>query len=77
MLQTTDPIVVSIPKIKLKSELVVGAVVGVDVPIGQGNWIFNAHARYLHASAEPDLGISGLDLDFRPLLLGLGFGYMF
>lgn len=67
---------ITIPVVRLESDLALGAVLGVDAPFGSGGWALNSSIRWL------ETGISGSDLDFGeidfdPLIVGLGFSYRF
>ncbi len=57
----------------LDDEFGIGAVLGVDVPLGSGGCQFNAAARYLQLSAEDP----SLEIEIDPLFVELGFGYRF
>ncbi len=65
-------------RVSLDTDFALGANLGVDVPLGEGHWLFNANARYLVSSiaAETSGGVHGV-ADYDPLMLGLGFGYRF
>ena len=55
-----------------------GAQLGADVAFGDGPWSLNLVARYLDAGLDvTDDGGEETDLDFHPLILGVGFGYRF
>ena len=55
-----------------------GAQLGADVALGDGPWSLNLTARYLDIGLDvtDDEG-EETDLDFHPLILGVGFGYRF
>jgi len=64
------------------SEIALGANIGVDVPISQRHWFFNADLKYLDASPDATLeGIGALarsgSVAIEPLMVGVGFGYRF
>jgi len=64
-----------LPGVDVDDELAVGATVGVDVALGDGDrWLLNAAVRYLDSSLEGPLGV---ELDLEPLLLGAGISYRF
>ena len=55
-----------------------GAVVGLDVPIGQRGWRVCASVRYIETNLEGTNGAGDrFDLDFGPTAVGVGFGYRF
>ncbi len=63
-------------------EMAFGANIGVDVPISQRHWIFNAALKYLAASPDTSLEWIGVgtrreSTSIDPLMLGVGFGYRF
>ncbi len=68
--------------VSIEDELVLGANLGVDVPIGNGHWLFNAGLKYLAASPGTTLHGFGVaephsSAAIDPLLVGVGFGYRF
>ena len=54
-----------------------GAIAGLDLPLGSGNWSLQANVRYIRTGieAEPDEG--SVESDFDPLIFSIGFGYRF
>ncbi len=63
---------------KIDSEIVLGAVVGVDVRIKDSRWAFNANVRYLDYSFKPAAEDGGrVDIQFDPVIVGLGASYRF
>ncbi len=61
--------------LKLKSDFVYGANLGVDFPFHQ-DWAFNLGLRYLWVKAEPDAaGFESIDVD--PLIVTVGLSYKF
>ena len=54
-----------------------GAIAGLDLPLGSGNWSLQANVRYIRTGieAEPDEG--PVESDFNPLIFSIGFGYRF
>jgi hypothetical protein len=57
------------------SDFAIGANVGLDVPLGEGRWLFNVNTRYFDTTIEGSQFESPRNYD--PLLFGLGFGYRF
>lgn len=60
----------------LDSDVGPGAIVGVDVPIGQKGWLFQANFRMIDTNMKRG-GTSPLDVEFDPRIFSLGFGYRF
>lgn len=65
-----DPITIDL---ETDDDFAFGAQVGIDVPFGDGRWAFHANVKYLETSIEliDDIGDS-TDLDFDPLIIGVG-----
>jgi outer membrane protein W len=63
-------------RFRFDSDLAVGVNLGVDVPLGEGGWLFNANARYLETSIG-SADFRGGDRSYDPLFFGVGFGYRF
>lgn len=61
----------------LKNEVAYGAVVGLDVPLGDRPAAFSVAARYMIASVEPDEPGVNQALDVDPWVLMFGVGYTF
>jgi len=62
----------------LEDELTWHAVIGIDVPIGDGRWGFHAAARYLETQAEPsDAEGDSTPLDVNPYIVQAGAAYRF
>lgn len=64
-------------RVGLDSDYAPGAVVGLDVPVKDRGWFFNASVRYLVADFSTSIGGAREGVDFDPLIIGLGFGYRF
>ncbi len=70
---------------QIDDKLGFGAAMGLDLPIGQGNWVFHARARVLVVEFEGETSpdpvdpsfSSSIGLDFNALILGIGAGYRF
>jgi outer membrane protein W len=65
-------------RVEEDEDLAVGMIVGLDVPIGQEQWEFSARVQYLDTTFEGS-GLAGgsFDVDFDPLMVGLGVGHRF
>lgn len=68
--------------VNFDNEMALGANIGVDVPLSQRHWLFNATLKYLAASPDTTLEWSGAgtrreSASFDPLMVGVGFGYRF
>jgi outer membrane protein W len=55
------------------SDFGVGAVAGIDIPVGEGGWAFSAALRYFTSGAGDD----SLTIDVDPLHIEVGVGYRF
>ncbi len=67
-----------VQNIKISDEIVLGAVVGVDVRIKDSQWAFNANIRYLDYSFMPTAEDgAGVEIQFDPVIVGLGVSYKF
>ena len=64
------------PDIKNKNDLTFAAILGVDVPLGDGKWMFAAAAQFILTEAEQDTS-GGRSLDMDPVALEIGFGVRF
>ncbi len=62
-------------RLNFDRDFAVGANVGLDMPVGEGGWLFHLNARYIETT------IGGSDFErsrnYDPLLFGLGIGYRF
>lgn len=68
--------------VRFDDEIALGINLGVDVPISQHHWFFNANAKYLAASPDTNLEATGVfalrdSASIDPLMVGVGFGYRF
>ncbi|MEM8995529.1 MAG: outer membrane beta-barrel protein [Acidobacteriota bacterium] len=57
-------------------ELALGAQVGADIAFGAGPWSLNVSAKYFDTSYELE-AFEGFEVDFEPLIVGVGFSYRF
>ena len=68
-------------RLSIDDDIAYGLVLGVDVLIGEGDWFFNGGLKYLMASGRvkdvDDPGDPGVNVDFDPLMVFVGFGYGF
>ena len=68
-------------RIDISDETAFGGVLGLNIPLGQSDWFFNAFAQYLATELDAkdldDPEDSGTTIDFNPVVVGLGFGYRF
>ncbi|MEO1085645.1 MAG: outer membrane beta-barrel protein, partial [Acidobacteriota bacterium] len=58
-------------------ELALGAQIGADIGLGTGPWSLNLSAKYLETSYDVDFSEGSVEIDFDPLILGVGFSYRF
>lgn len=55
-----------------------GAVLGLDIPLGDKGWMLTGAARYLDTEAEPtDMGPGDAPLDVKPWIVQISAGYHF
>lgn len=55
-----------------------GAVLGVDVPVGERGWRLSANVRYIDTNlGGTDWNGDPFEVDFGPTAVGVGFGYRF
>lgn len=54
-----------------------GVIVGLDVPVGSGNWLLQSNLRYIQTNMKGTTVDGVFDSDFDPLILSVGFGYKF
>ena len=54
-----------------------GLILGVDVPLGQSNWLLQSNLRYIATELTGSTADGSFDSDFDPLILSIGFGYRF
>lgn len=65
-------------KLPIDDDFTWGAVVGVDVPLGEKGWMFTGAVRYLDTEASPeDLGPGDNALDVSPWIVQVSAGYRF
>ncbi|MEO1368344.1 MAG: outer membrane beta-barrel protein [Acidobacteriota bacterium] len=57
-------------------ELALGAQVGADIGFGTGPWSLNVSAKYFDTSYELE-AFEGFEVDFEPVIVGVGFSYRF
>jgi len=56
--------------LEIDSDWAYGAVLGIDIPFTDGDWFFNANARYLKTNLEA----GNASVDYDPLVATIGFG---
>lgn len=54
-----------------------GVVLGIDVPLGSSNWLFQSNLRYIDTNMKGTSSDGPFDSDFDPLIFSIGFGYRF
>ena len=64
-------------QVGLDSDYAPGAVLGLDFPVKDRGWFFNASIRYMVADFSTSIGGARESVDFDPLIVGVGFGYRF
>jgi len=63
--------------ISIDDDFGLGAVVGIDLPVGRGRWNFSGALRYLQTEADPGSGPDDRPLDVNPWIVQAGVGYRF
>lgn len=62
----------------IDDDVALGLNFGLDVPLGESDWIFNTNVRYLVTSMDASVAGGRVEtVDYDPLLVGVGFGYRF
>jgi len=54
-----------------------GVILGVDLPLGSGNWLLQSNLRYIDTNMKGATSDGGFDSNFDPLIFSIGFGYRF
>jgi outer membrane protein W len=54
-----------------------GFILGLDVPLGSSNWLFQSNLRYIATGLAGSTADGSFDSDFDPLILSVGVGYRF
>ena len=54
-----------------------GVILGIDLPLGSGNWLLQSNLRYIDTSLTGSTSDGRFDGDFDPLIFSIGFGYRF
>ncbi|MCW8926740.1 MAG: outer membrane beta-barrel protein [Xanthomonadales bacterium] len=54
-----------------------GAIVGVDVPLGESGWMIHSSVRYVGTDYSYSVDGSDYDSSFDPTIFSIGFGYRF
>jgi outer membrane protein W len=63
--------------IEMKNGTGFGAVAGIDIPFGGGNWMFSGALQYLGYGAEVDEPDADVTVDINPITLQVGLGVKF
>jgi outer membrane protein W len=64
-------------EIAVDNDLGVGAIVGLDVPIGKRGWFFDTSLRFIKTSMRGSNGDDRVNIDYDPAIVSFGFGYRF
>ncbi|MEM7050341.1 MAG: OmpW family outer membrane protein [Acidobacteriota bacterium] len=65
-------------RVELEDDIVYGAQIGLDLPVGESGWGFNSSLRYLVAElAGEDEGPDDSTIDLDPLIATAGLSYRF
>ena len=64
-------------RVGVDTDIAPGVVLGLDVPVKERGWFFNASIRYMNAEFSGNVVGDRERVDFDPLIVGLGFGYRF
>ena len=62
---------------RLRLDLSWGVILGLDVPLGDSDWVVNANVRYLNTGTKFSSVDFALDGNYDPIILSLGVGYRF
>jgi outer membrane protein W len=68
--------------LKVDDEFTLGGVIGIDLPLGSGKWMFSSAVRYLNAEAELDdvffaYPVRDFTLEIDPWIVQVGVGVKF
>ncbi len=70
-----------VARIAVDDETGFGLVAGVDVDLGEGGWFFSGRLKYIdmeiNGRDKDDPSDPGVDIDFDPLMVSVGFGVRF
>ena len=64
-------------RVGVDTDIAPGVVLGLDVPVKERGWFFNASIRYMNAEFSGTVVGDRERVDFDPLIVGVGFGYRF
>jgi outer membrane protein W len=59
------------------NDLGYGAILGLDLPLGQKGWLFNLNLRHIKTEMNGREGSDRIDADYDPTIFAIGFGYRF
>jgi outer membrane protein W len=54
-----------------------GAILGLDVPLGDHGWLVQANLRYIATEIKSSGGVSSFSREFNPVIFSVGLGYRF
>jgi outer membrane protein W len=63
--------------VSIKNTTAAGATAGIDVPFGEGKWMFSGALQYLSFGAEVDESGADATVDIDPLVVRVGVGVKF
>ena len=63
--------------VSIDDDIGFGAIVGIDVPLGERGWLVQASLRYIKTDIKGSEGGVTIDSDFDPLIFSAGVGYRF
>jgi len=63
--------------VSVDNDVGLGAILGLDVPIGERGWLIQTNLRYVDTDIENSGGIILINSEFDPLIFSVGFGYRF
>jgi len=63
--------------VSVDNDVGLGAILGLDVPIGERGWLIQTNLRYVDTDIENSGGVILINSEFDPLIFSVGFGYRF
>lgn len=64
-------------RVSVDNDLGFGAIIGLDIPVGDGGWLFQLNLRHISTDMEGREGTNRVDVDYDPTIFSIGFGYRF